>query len=109
MRESEMEELIAKFPDELFGEHRFVLKGRQQSFSGVGRFDLLFSGPYETNILMELKARVAQYPDATQLAKYKEALEHKGEKNILMWLVTPQVPNTVREVLDSMRGTQWRA
>ena len=49
---------------------------------------------------MELKAVVAKYENASQLAKYKEALEAKGEKNILMWLVAPQIPGSVRELLD---------
>ena len=95
-----MEELIAQFPDDFFPQHVLVLKGRQQTFAGVGRFDLLFSDRFGTNVLMELKAVVAKYENATQLAKYKEALEAQGESNILMWLVAPSVPPTIREFLD---------
>ncbi len=51
-----------------------MLQERQGSFQGVGRFDLLFKDEFDTNILMELKARTAKYQDATQLAKYKDAL-----------------------------------
>jgi hypothetical protein len=91
MLESEMEH---------FPSHELVLKGRQQSFVGVGRFDLLFTDAYQTNVLMELKAVTAKYENATQLAKYKEALAAKGERNILMWLVAPSIPASVREFLD---------
>ena len=61
MRESQMEDLIASYPDEFFPGKGFELKGRQGSFAGVGRFDLLFVDRYRTNILMELKA-VPLYP-----------------------------------------------
>jgi antitoxin component of RelBE/YafQ-DinJ toxin-antitoxin module len=100
MIEREMEDLIAQFPNEFFPDRGFVLKGRQQSFAGIGRFDLLFVDSYGSQVLMELKAGVAKYENASQLAKYKEALETKGEANILMWLVAAQIPNPVREFLD---------
>lgn len=100
MIERDMEDLIAGFPEDFFRRGRLVLKGRQQSFAGAGRFDLLFEDEFGTNILMELKARAAKYEDATQLAKYKEELERRGEQHVLMWLVAPHVPSSVREFLD---------
>lgn len=100
MLEKDMEELIARFPQEFFPRKKLVLKDRQRNFSGVGRFDLMFLDEYDTNILMELKARTAKYEDASQLAKYLDAMNALGEKNILMWLVAPQIPNSVREFLD---------
>ncbi len=100
MLERDMEELIARFTEDFFRGAGLQLKGRQQSFAEVGRFDLLFSDPHGTNVLMELKARVAKYEDASQLAKYKDELQHRGVTNILMWLVAPQIPNSVREFLD---------
>lgn len=30
----------------------------------------------------------------------KDALQQRGEQNVLMWLVAPQIPNSVREFLD---------
>jgi len=95
-----MEELIAKFPEEFFPRKKWVLKDRQKSFAGVGRFDLLFEDEYQTQILMELKAVQARYEDATQLANYKDALEVQGERNVLMWLVAPRIPKAVCEFLD---------
>src|SRR5216683_467067 len=100
MTERQMEDLIAQFPDDFFRGHGLILKGRQQSFAEVGRFDLLFVDSFQTNVLMELKARPAKYEDASQLARYKDALQQRGEQNILMWLVAPQIPNSVREFLD---------
>jgi RecB family endonuclease NucS len=100
MRERDIEDLIAAFPEEFFPGHSLMLKGRQKSFAGIGRFDLLFTDQYKTNILVELKAVTAKYENATQLAKYKDALETHGERNILMWLVAPNIPSSVREFLD---------
>jgi hypothetical protein len=100
MLERDMEDLIAKHPDDFFPGRGFELLGRQQSFTGVGRFDLLFKDRYETRILMELKAVSAKYEVATQLAKYKDELRNRGEVNLLMWLVAPHISNAVREFLD---------
>lgn len=102
MTEHEMEDLIAAHPKDFFPRKDMVLKGRQESFSGVGRFDLLFEDEHRTNVLMELKARAAKYEDASQLAKYKTALEERGERNVLMWLVATLIPKPVREFLDSI-------
>lgn len=102
MLEKDMEELLARYPQDFFPRKNLLLKDRQRSFSGVGRFDLLFTDEYGTNILMELKARTAKYEDATQLAKYFDALKQLGEKNIIMWLVAPQIPNSIREFLDNI-------
>jgi hypothetical protein len=100
MLERDMEDLIAKHPDDFFPGRGFELLGRQRSFTGVGRFDLLFKDRFETRILMELKAVSAKYEVATQLAKYKDELKTRGENDVLMWLVAPQIPNSVREFLD---------
>jgi hypothetical protein len=100
MLEKDMEDLIANHPDDFFSGRGFQLKGRQKSFAGVGRFDLLFEDRFKTNILMELKAVPARYEDATQLAKYKDELQNRGEKHILMWVVAPHFSNSVREFLD---------
>ncbi len=102
MRESQMEELIAKYPEDFFPKQTFKLTGRQVSFPGVGRFDLMFQDEYQTNILMELKARPAKYEDATQLAKYRDALVKQGSRNVLMWLVATDIPHSVREFLDKI-------
>lgn len=100
MLEREMENLIASFPEDFFPGHQLVLKGRQQSFAGIGRFDLLFTDRHQSNVLMELKAVPAKYQNADQLGQYKTALELQNERNILMWLVAPLIPTSVRELLD---------
>src|SRR5436305_265941 len=75
MLERHMEDLIAAYPEEFFPGQRLALVGRQQTFAGIGRFDLLFKDGFGANVLMELKAVPTKYENATQLAKYKEALE----------------------------------
>jgi hypothetical protein len=100
MTEKDMEDLIATFPDDFFPRKCLVLVGRQQSFSGVGRFDLLFEDEFKSSILMELKARTLKYEDATQVARYRDELKRNGCRNIVMWLVSPHVPSSVREFLE---------
>ena len=102
MLEKDMEELIATNPLEFFPRNNFTLIGRQESFSGVGRYDLLFKDERETKILMELKACPAKYKDADQLAKYSDALKERGVKNIVLWLVATKIPLSVREFLDNV-------
>lgn len=107
MIEREMEDLIANYPDEFFPDKRFQLKGRQKSFAGVGRFDLLFQDAHKTNILVELKAVPAKYEVADQLAKYKDELQRQGHSDIWMWLIAPQICTSVREFLDRI-GIEYR-
>jgi hypothetical protein len=103
MLESEMEDLIAAYTDEFFPDRGWKLTGRQGSFLDVGRFDLMFhEDRHDTNILMELKAGTAKFDVADQLFRYKDELQSRGEKNILMWLVAPQIPSSVREFLDGI-------
>src|SRR6266849_6687294 len=100
MIEREMEDLIAAHAEEFFPRHVLVLKGRQGSLAGVGRFDLLFEDQFENKILMELKAVAAKLEAAEQLVRYKQALEEKGERNVIMWLVAPVVPKPIADFLD---------
>jgi hypothetical protein len=102
MNEHDMEELLAKYPEEFFPRKVLKLKGRQESFAGVGRFDLLFEDNRQNNILMELKAVTAKLDVADQLGKYKDALEERGEKNIILWLVAPKIPKHVADCLDRL-------
>ena len=95
-----MEDLIAEFPSDFFPRQKLVFRRRQESMGEVGRFDLLFQDEFQTNILIELKARPAKYEDANQLARYRDELVRRGERNILMWLVAPQIPNSVKEFLE---------
>jgi hypothetical protein len=100
MTEREMEDLIAAHSEEFFPRKLLVLKGRQGTFPGIGRFDLLFEDQFKNNLLMELKAVPAKLDVAEQLVKYKQALEDKGQKNVIMWLVAPMVPKHVADFLD---------
>ncbi len=102
MLEREMEDLIAAKPDHFFPRHGFVLQGRQQSFQGVGRFDLLFTDRHGMTILMELKAVPARYEAIDQIARYRDALLQRGCTNILMWIVAPSIPPTMKEFLSHL-------
>jgi hypothetical protein len=100
IKESEMEDLIESHPEDFFPRRVWALKGRQGVFHGIGRYDLLFEDQFKSNILMELKAVPAKLDVAEQLVRYQQALEGKGEKNIIMWLVAPLIPKQVADFLD---------
>ncbi len=102
MLEREMEDLIANHPDHFFPRHGFILKGRQQSFRGVGRFDLLFTDRYGMDVLMELKAVPAKYDVIDQVARYRDALVDMGSTRIIMWLVAPTIPKSMCEFLSHL-------
>lgn len=97
-----MEDLIAGHPNEFFPRHKFTLQGRQGYFHESGRYDLLFIDEFGTHVLMELKAVPAKYENATQLARYRDALREKNTTNVLMWLVAPSIPRSVRDFLDQI-------
>ncbi|MGB8128302.1 MAG: endonuclease NucS domain-containing protein, partial [Candidatus Angelobacter sp.] len=101
MLERDIEDLVAAHPKDFFNKE-FTLIGRQQSFADVGRFDLLFKDEFGWMILVELKARVAKYEDATQLAKYKDELARRNQTSVIMWLVAPHIPSSIREFLDGI-------
>ena len=100
MTEREMEDLIASHFAEFFPRRLLTLKGRQGVFSGIGRYDLLFEDHFKNILVMELKSVPAKLEVGEQLVKYKQALEEKGQKNVIMWLVAPIVPKHVADFLD---------
>jgi len=102
MLEREMEDLIAANPERFFPRNEFVLKGRQQSFHGVGRFDLLFADRHGMTVLMELKAVPARYEVIDQVARYRDALVERGFTNIIMWIVAPSVPPGMKDFLSHL-------
>jgi hypothetical protein len=102
MLEKDMEELIARHPEEFFPRHDFRLVGRQGVFPGVGRYDLLFQDRHGMKILMELKAVPARYADADQLAKYNDALRMSGHTEIMLWLVATSIQFSVVQYLDRL-------
>jgi len=97
---------MAAYPDDFFPHQHFVLMDRQRPFAGVGRFDLVFEDEFKSTILIELKARPLKYEDATQVAKYRDEMKRNGCKNIVMWLVAPQISSSVREFLDD-KGIEY--
>lgn len=111
MKERDMEDLIAKYPDDFFPGRGLALKGRQQSFAGVGRFDLLFVDCYGTNWLMELKARTLKYSDEAipQIVAYRDEIKRRSSQDrVVMCLVAPQIASqTVRDHLDFL-GIEYR-
>ncbi len=80
MLERYTEELIGRYPAQLFPLYHFTLARLQGSFPGVGRYDLVFDDSRGMKNLMDLKARRATCADAEQLARYTDGLKLGGHK-----------------------------
>jgi len=65
-----------------------------------GRIDLLFTGPNDESVAMELKARPAKVEDGDQLLRYGDALRRLGKRDVVLWLVATHVPTEVAAVFD---------
>jgi hypothetical protein len=104
MKESLMEDLIAKFPDDFdcFHGKGFVLLERQGTLKGFGRFDLLFEDRQHNKVLMELKSGRTEVDEVmNQIDTYRDALVNLGITNILMYVVATEIPKPHRRMLNT--------
>ena len=108
LREHQLEDILAAHPDDFFPDRGFRLIGRQQSFAGVGRFDLLFEDLANRRWLIELKAVSLKITDTDQVMRYHEELQSRARGEALIpCFVAPHVPPHVRTYLDG-KGIEYR-
>jgi hypothetical protein len=81
MIERDLEDLIAAYPDDFFLHKHFVLVGRQQSFAGVGRFDLVFEDEFPAWLIVIRSSRSTRTVRGISL---------KWHRPSLGWLLTLQ-------------------
>lgn len=108
MREQQLEDILASYPDDFFPDRQFRLIGRQTSLDGVGRFDLLFEDRAGRKWLIELKAVALKITDTDQLMRYYEELHQRAPReSFIPCFVAPDVPPHVKGYLDG-KGIEYR-
>jgi hypothetical protein len=108
IREQQLENLLADHPDDFFPDRQFRLIGRQTSFAGVGRFDLLFEDHAGRKWLIELKAVPLKITDTDQLMRYHDEIHESAHSSGLVpCFVAPHIPPHVRSYLDG-KGIEYR-
>jgi hypothetical protein len=101
MREQQLEDLLAAYPDDFFPGRGFRLLGRQTPMSGVGRFDVLFEDHQQRKWLIELKAVPLKITDTDQVMRYYEELRQREPGTAFIpCFVAPHIPTPVRNYLD---------
>ena len=108
LSEHQLEEILAAYPDDFFPHREFRLVGRQTSFAGVGRFDLLFEDGAGRKWLIELKAVPLKITDTDQVMRYHEELHTRAPEDLVIpCFVAPVIPPHVRSYLDG-KGIEYR-
>jgi len=77
MLEKDIENLIAKYPEEFFPGEGFILKGQQIILSGR-RFDLLFLDMYNRKIIIEIKKGILSREASGQIIEYYGLLKNSS-------------------------------
>lgn len=102
MLESFMEELLWKYPDDFFPNHRFKQFKRQYTLPSGGRFDLAFHDVNQTLWVTEVKAVPLRIQVVNQVREYAielGKLHHQGPPPISM-VVAPVISPPIRAQLD---------
>jgi hypothetical protein len=100
MLEKDMENLIAKHPDEFFPNSGFNLVCQQKNLS-QRRVDIVFNDKYDRTIIIEIKRGVLSREAAGQVMEYYGLLKkEKPEMTIELILCANTIPHERREFLE---------
>jgi len=101
MKEKDIENLIAVYPDEFFPGEGFKLMGQQVRLDGNGFMDILFTDKHDRNIIIEVKKGRLERAAAGQIIDYyghlKNAYSYKIFELILCANIMPQERKTFLE------------
>jgi RecB family endonuclease NucS len=104
IREQQLENLLADHPDDFFPDRQFRLIGRQTSFAGVGRFDLLFEDHAERKWLIELKAVPLKITDTDQLMRYHDEIHESAHSSGLVPCFGPRISRPMCGHISMAKG-----
>lgn len=100
MLEKDMENLIAKHPDEFFPNSGFNFVGQQENLS-QRRVDIVFNDKYDRTIIIEIKRGVLSREAAGQVMEYYGLLKkEKPEMTVELILCANTIPHERREFLE---------
>jgi len=104
MKESVIEDIIAKYPELIEG--GLVLTGRQVTVYGR-RMDLLFKDVHGRQLIVELKAGPIKDDHIGQIMSYEGSILSHGNPDLRIMLVGTRVPPNIQRSLDH-HGIAWK-
>ena len=108
MLEKDIENLIAKYPDETFPGEGFKLLGQQVPICGR-RIDILFEDKHKRKIIVEVKRGILSREASGQIAEYYGLLKSENPEAICeLVLCANVIPNERRTFLETI-GIECKA
>jgi len=99
MKESEIENLLTLFHEELISD-KLTLHSQQEIFPG-GRTDLIFEDVYGKLLVVEIKAKTINRKDIGQLIEYWPKVKEKyADKELRLMIIAPEIPYDRRAYLE---------
>lgn len=102
MLEKDIENLIAKYPEEFFPNEGFNLINQQENVEGK-RIDILFEDKYKRKIIVEVKRGILTREASGQIAEYYGLLKEKDQsQNIELILCANIIPKERKTFLETI-------
>lgn len=102
MLEKDIENLIAKYPEEFFPNEGFKLINQQENIEGK-RIDILFEDKYKRKIIIEVKRGILTREASGQIAEYYGLLKEKDQsQNIELILCANIIPKERKTFLETI-------
>lgn len=107
MLEKDIENLLAKYPNEFFPDHGLRLIGQQVKL-GTYYADVVFENPKGEMIVVEIKRGILRREAIGQIIEYYGMLKQKEpNKNILLYLVANVIPKEMIIFLKEKLGIEF--
>jgi hypothetical protein len=104
MKESDLESILAKYPDLI--EDGLILVGRQVTVYGR-RIDLIFEDRFKRKLIVELKAGPIKDEHMGQILSYEGMILSADNPDIRVMLIGTRVPPNIQRSLDH-HGIAWK-
>lgn len=102
MLEKDIENLIAKYPEEFFPNEGFRLINQQENVEGK-RIDILFEDKHMRKIIIEVKRGILTRDASGQIAEYYGLLKQRDQdQNIELILCANTIPNERKKFLETI-------
>jgi len=107
MLEKDIENLLAKYPNEFFPDHNLRFVGQQVKL-GTYYADVVFENPKGEMIIIEIKRGILRREAIGQIIEYYGMLKQKEpNKNILLYLVANVIPKETTVFLKERLGIEF--
>jgi len=107
MLEKDIENLLAKYPNEFFPDYRLRFVGQQVKL-GTYYADVVFENPKGEMVIVEIKRGILRREAIGQIIEYYGMLKQKEpNKNILLYLVANVIPKEMTVFLKEKLGIEF--